>query len=72
MHHARVCKENKLELEKKNLVEIFCSERIDFERCRRTVTPGIQLIFTTKIIHSIKILVLYKLKLFCARMLIEF
>ena len=30
--HARVCEE-KRELEKKlNLVEIFCSERIDFER----------------------------------------
>ena len=30
--HARVCEENR-ELEKKrNLVEIFCDERIDFER----------------------------------------
>ena len=30
--HARVCEENR-ELEKKrNLVEIFCGERIDFER----------------------------------------
>ena len=29
--HARVCEENR-ELEKPNLVEIFCGERIDFER----------------------------------------
>ena len=30
--HARMCEENR-ELEKKrNLVEIFCDERIDFER----------------------------------------
>ena len=29
----RVCEENKLELEKKqNLAEIFCGERVDFER----------------------------------------
>ena len=31
----------------------------------RTVTPGIQPIFTTKIVHSIKVIVLHKLKQHC-------
>ena len=32
-NHAMMCDESKGELEKKqNLVELFCSERIDFER----------------------------------------
>ena len=32
-NHARVCNENKGELERKrNLIEIFCGESIDFER----------------------------------------
>ena len=55
--HARVCDEN--EEEKKRLpVKNFAVKRSTLEACRRTVTQRIAMIFATRILHSIKVLVL--------------
>ena len=54
--HARVCDENE---EKKRLpVKNFAVKRSTLEACRRTVTQRIAMIFATRILHSIKVLVL--------------
>ena len=66
--HARVCEENEEENKEKNdcWLKYFAVKGLTLEACRRTVTIRIQAIFTTRIVHSIKVLVLYKLKPFCA------
>ena len=53
-----VCDEN--EEEKKNdcRLKYFAVKRSTLEACRRTVTQRIAMIFTTRILHSIKVLVL--------------
>ena len=56
-----VCEENKKELEgKKNdsRSKYFAVERSTLEACRKTVTQRIAMIFATRILHSIKVLVL--------------
>ena len=56
--HARVCDEN--EENKKNDCQLkyFAVKRSTLEACRRTVTQRIAMIFATRILHSIKVLVL--------------
>ena len=56
--HARVCDEN--EEEKKNDCQLkyFAVKRSTLEACRRTVTQQIAMIFATRILRSIKVLVL--------------
>ena len=55
--HARVCDGN--EEEKKRLpVKNFAVKRSTLEACTRTVTQRIAMIFATRILHSIKVLVL--------------
>ena len=58
--HARVCDENKEEDEKKNdcRLKYFAVKRSTLEACRRTETQRIAMIFATRILHSIKVLVL--------------
>ena len=54
----RVCEENKLELEKKrNLGETFAVKGSTLKGCRRTVKLLIGVILTTRILHSIKVIV---------------
>ena len=57
--HARVCDENE-ENKKKNDCQLkyFAVKRSTLEACRRTVTQRIAMIFATRILHSIKVLVL--------------
>ena len=59
--HARVCDENQEEEEKKIndcRLKYFAVKRSTLEACRRTVTQRIAMIFATRILHSIKVLVL--------------
>ena len=59
--HARVCDENaEEEDEKKNdcRLKYFAVKRSNLEACRRTETQRIAMIFATRILHSIKVLVL--------------
>ena len=60
--HARVCDENAEEEEdgKKNdcRLKYFAVKRSTLEACRRTETQRIAMIFATRILHSIKVLVL--------------
>ena len=59
--HARVCDENaEEEDEKKNdcRLKYFVVKRSTLEACRRTETQRIAMIFATRILHSIKVLVL--------------
>ena len=57
--HARVCDENEEKNKKKRLpVKNFAVKRSTLEACRRTVTQRIAMIFATRILHSIKVLVL--------------
>ena len=58
--HARVCDENAEEDEKKNVCRLkyFAVKRSTLEACRRTETQRIAMIFATRILHSIKVLVL--------------
>ena len=59
--HARVCDENaEEEDEKKNdcRLKYFAVKRSTLEACRRTETQRIAMIFATRILHSIKVLVL--------------
>ena len=53
-----VCEEN--EENKKNDCQLkyFAVKRSTLEACRRTVTQRIAMIFATRILHSIKVLVL--------------
>ena len=53
-----VCKEN--EENKKNDCQLkyFAVKRSTLEACRRTMTQRIAMIFATRILHSIKVLVL--------------
>ena len=57
--HARVCDENE-EDEKKNdcRLKYFVVKRSTLEACRGTETQRIAMIFATRILHSIKVLVL--------------
>ena len=58
---ARVCDENEEEEdEKKNdcRLKYFAVKRSTLEACRRTETQRIAIIFATRILHSIKVLVL--------------
>ena len=61
--HARVCEEN-AENKEKTIVgyKYFAVKGSTLEACRRTVMPGIEPIFTTRIVYNIKVLVLHKLK----------
>ena len=56
----RVCEENnELELEKKQtLVKCFAVKGLTLKGCRRTVILLIGVILTTRILHSIKVVVL--------------
>ena len=59
--HARVCDENAEEDEKKKndcRLKYFAVKRSTLEACRRTETQRIAMIFATRILHSIKVLVL--------------
>ena len=61
--HARVCEENAEENKKNNCqLKYFVVKGLTLEACRRTVKPGIQLIFTRRTIQNIKVLILHKLK----------
>ena len=55
-----VCDENKEEEKKINdcRLKYFAVKRSTLEACRRTVTQRIAMIFATRILHSIKVLVL--------------
>ena len=56
-----VCDENEEEEEKKIndcRLKYFAVKRSTLEACRRTVTQRIAMIFATRILHSIKVLVL--------------
>ena len=60
--HARVCDEDEEEEdEKKNdcRLKYFAVKRSTLEACRRTETQRIAMIFATRILHSIKVLVLW-------------
>ena len=60
--HARVCDENQEEEEEEKIndcrLKYFAVKRSTLEACRRTVTQRIAMIFATRILHSIKVLVL--------------
>ena len=57
--HARVCDENEENKEKNDCrLKYFAVKRSTLEACRRTVTQRILMIFATRILHSIKVLVL--------------
>ena len=57
--HARVCDENEENKEKNDCrLKYFAVKRLTLEACRRTVTQRIAMIFATRILHSIKVLVL--------------
>ena len=60
--HARVCDENQEEEEEKKIndcrLKYFAVKRSTLEACTRTVTQRIAMIFATRILHSIKVLVL--------------
>ena len=57
--HARVCDENEENKEKNDCrLKYFAVKRSTLEACRRTVTQRIAMIFATRILHSIKVLVL--------------
>ena len=58
--HARVCDENEEENKIKNdcRLKYFAVKRSTLEACRRTETQRIAMIFATRILHSIKVLVL--------------
>ena len=61
--HSRGCAKKMKKIKKYNCqLKYFAVKGSTLEACRRTVTPGIQPIFTTRIVHSIKVLVLHKLK----------
>ena len=55
-----VCDENEEEEKKINdcRLNYFAVKRSTLEACRRTVTQRIAMIFATRILHSIKVLVL--------------
>ena len=55
-----VCEENEENKEKENNCQLkyFAVKRSILEACRRTVTQPIAMIFATRILHSIKVLVL--------------
>ena len=55
-----VCDENEEEEKKINdcRLKYFAVKRSTLEACRRTVTQRIAMIFATRILHSIKVLVL--------------
>ena len=55
--HARVCEENTEENKKNDCwLKYFAVKGSTLEACRRTVKPGIQLIFTRRIVQNIKVL----------------
>ena len=60
--HARVCDENAEEEDEKKKndcrLKYFAVKRSTLEACRRTETQRIAMIFATRILHSIKVLVL--------------
>ena len=57
--HARVCDENEENKEKNDCrLKYFAVKRSTLEACRRTETQRIAMIFATRILHSIKVLVL--------------
>ena len=58
--HARVCDENEEDEKKKNhcRLKYFAVKRSTLEACRRTETQRIAMILATRILHSIKVLVL--------------
>ena len=57
--HARVCDENEENKEKNDCrLKYFAVKRSTLEACGRTVTQRIAMIFATRILHSIKVLVL--------------
>ena len=57
--HARVCDENQEEKKINDCrLKYFAVKRSTLEACTRTVTQRIAMIFATRILHSIKVLVL--------------
>ena len=57
--YASVCEENKEENKKYDYqLKYFVVKGSTLEACRRTVTQPITTIFATRILHSIKVLVL--------------
>ena len=57
--HARVCDENEEDGKKNDCrLKYFAVKRSTLEACRRTETQRIAMIFATRILHSIKVLVL--------------
>ena len=60
-----MCEENKENKKNDCQLKYFVVKRSTLEACRRTVKPGIQPIFATRIIHSIKVLILHKVKQHC-------
>ena len=55
-----MCEENKLELEeekKRNLGEVFCGERTEFERLQKNSHTTDRSDLTTRILYSIKVIV---------------
>ena len=56
--HARVCDKNQEEKKNDCQLKYFAVKRSTLEACRRTETQRIAMIFATRILHSIKVLVL--------------
>ena len=53
-----VCEENEENKENDCRLKYFAVKRSTLEACRRTVTQRIAMIFATRILHGIKVLVL--------------
>ena len=53
-----VCKENEENKKNDYQLKYFAVKRSTLEACRRTMTQRITMIFATRILHSIKVLVL--------------
>ena len=56
--HARVCEENEENKKSDYRLKYFALKGSNLEACRKTVTQPIAMIFATRILHSIKVLVL--------------
>ena len=57
--HARVCEDNKLELEKNEiLLKYFMVKGLTLKGCRRNVTLPIDMKIATRILHNTKVLLL--------------
>ena len=59
--HARVCKDNKKELQEKRMPIKFLVKKIDFQICRRRLVGQIKTNFTGLIHHTSNILIRHEI-----------